>query len=207
MAVNKLTNLIVNMPTQQTNPSVANSQNPIVNPYNSRSDGFLLKNILGAGAGMSMKPIVFDGAPPKVPSFGDNGHGSVYTPPTDGLAGKVAPSMLVQTATNIGGISILYGVVSLAKQLRGMDAGQQDGKGAMANVMTDMMRGGAIAVGGSAGGGLAAVAVKAMGATGGVMGIISSCVGGLVGTTVASSLFENSGIREGMIKKFGSTKA
>lgn len=206
MEVKQLTNLIVNMPNQQPNPIIANSQNPTPNPYNSRSDGFLLKNILGASAGMSMKPIVFDGAPPKVPSFGD-GHGGLYTPPTDSLAGKVVPSALVQTATNIGGISILYGVASLAKQLNGMNKGQQDGKGATANVITDMMRGGAIAIGGSAGGGLAAVAVKAMGATGGVMGIISSCIGGLVGTTIASSLFENSGIREGMVKKFGSVKA
>lgn len=189
MQVSQLLNPI-NMPVSSTvrMASEAPAPTPEPNPYNSHSDGFFSRTIFGGISGKNMAHLVFE------------------RPAASGLDGVLKNAYVRQAGVSMGIGAGLYGGLSVIKQGFGMMRGQQDAQGAAANVLSDVLRGGASGLGASAGGGLTGLAMKAMGATG-TIGTIVSFVGGAIGASIGGGLMEATGVRETLIEKFGSEKA
>lgn len=171
-----------NTPISPTTP-------PAGNPYNTRVDGFVTSTIFGGIAGKNMGKLVFN-----------NGN-----PAGSDLSGILKNSYVRQTGMNAGIGAGVYGGLSVLKQGFGLMSGKQDAAGAAANVITDTLRGGAAGLGATAGGGLTGLAMRAMGATG-TFGTVITFIGGAIGASVGSGLLEATGVRDGLLKTFGSQK-
>lgn len=160
---------------------------PQPNPYNSRSDGFITTTLFGGISGKNFGKAVFQDNPELVESLNRT-------------------TVLQKTGVNMGVGAAIYGSLSLLKQGIGMASGKQDAAGAMANITTDILRGGGAGLGATAGGGLTGLAMKAIGATG-TAGVVVSFIGGMIGASIGGRLVEATGIRETLVDKFGSKKA
>lgn len=159
------------------------------NPYNSRVDGFVTKLVYGGITGKNMSHLLFND-----------------TPPAEISENAVSPkTALRQTGINMGVGAAIYGGLSLLKQGIGLASGRQDAAGAAANISADILRGGGAGLGASAAGGLTGFAMKAIGATG-TFGTIMTFIGGAVGATIGSGLVEATGVRDTLLKSFGSKK-
>lgn len=153
------------------------------NPYNSKGDGFLVSAIY---SGITSKNLA-----------------KAILPSESGLQGAIDKQFfLKQTGINMGVGAVVYGGMSLLKQTIGMASGKQSLAGAGANLTTDIVRGGAAGLGATAGAGLTAMALKALGSTG-TFGIVASTIGGMVGASFGSSVVELTGIREKLLDAFG----
>lgn len=178
--------------TPSYNPYIQSSDpapQPTVNPYNDHVDGFLTRTIFGGISGKNMGKIVFE-----------KGAGA-----QGGLDAITKNVFVKQTAMSAGVGAGLYAGLSVIKQGIGMARGQQDARGAAANILTDALRGGASGIGASAGGGLTALAMRAMGATG-TIGTIVTFVGGAIGGSIGGELVEATGVRNKLVSAFGSQK-
>jgi hypothetical protein len=181
----------VYMPTVsiQSDSGTPTPPSPPTNPYNTRVDGFVTSTIFGGIAGKNMGKLVFN-----------NGQ-----PAGSGLDAVMKNAYVRQAGMNAGIGAGVYGGLSVLKQGFGLMSGKQDASGAAANVITDTLRGGAAGLGATAGGGLTGLAMRAMGATG-TFGTIITFVGGAIGASVGSGLLEATGVRDGLLKAFGSQK-
>jgi hypothetical protein len=170
------------------------SQNPyqqqdnLTNMYNVRSGGFLVSSIMGGYESRNISKIVFDQSP------------EIKTELNSQTMG-----LLKATGINMGIGAAVYGTLSVLRQSSGLISGKQDGKGALANITADLLRGGGAGLGASAVSGLAGVAMKAMGATG-TVGTIATVIGGIIGANLGAGLVECTGVRDALLKGFGSTK-
>lgn len=189
------TRLMVNMNSSynvSVPPSSVVPVNPyhpdILNPYNTRSGGFLVSSIVGGIEGNKIGKIVFSESSEIKPELSSQ---------TTGL--------LQRTGINMGVGAAVFGTLSILKQSVGLIAGKQDAKGALANISADLLRGGGAGLGASAGSGLAGFAMKAMGATG-TVGTVVTVIGGLVGANLGAGLVECTGVRDALLKGFGSKK-
>ena len=187
----------INLPSTAApayNPYLASSDDqpapPTHNLYNDHVDGGLTRFIFGGIRGKSMAQLVF----------------TKGNPNAQGLDQITQNAYFKHTATSAGIGAGLFAGLSVLKQGMGMISGKQDAQGAAANIITDAMRGGAAGVGASAGGGLTALAMRAMGATG-TFGTIVTFIGGSIGATIGSNLVEATGVRDSLVSAFGSQKA
>ncbi len=189
--MNISSDLMIHMPQTQSVSTFMLQSNttPPANPYNSQVDGFVTRTLLAGFSGKNMSKLVFEDAPG-----------------TEGLSGLTKNVFIKQAAVSAGMGAGIYAGLSVLKQGWGMMKGTQDARGAAANIITDSLRGGATGLGGAAGGGATAMAMKAIGATG-LFGTIMSCIGGAVGGTIGANLIESTGIRNRLVSSFGSTKA
>jgi len=186
----------INMPqTSSYDPYLASSNSeqptePVGNLYNDHVDGGITRFIFGGIRGKSMAQLVFT-------------KGAANAQGLD----SITQNAYFRNAASSAGIGAgLFAGLSVLKQGMGMISGKQDAQGAAANIITDAMRGGAAGVGASAGGGLTALAMRAMGATG-TFGTIVTFIGGSIGATIGSNLVEATGVRDSLISAFGSEKA
>lgn len=99
----------------------------------------------------------------------------------------------------------VYGGMSAMKQTMHVMKGEQSAKGAVANVLTDTLRGGAAGVGATAAATMTAGAMKAIGMTG-TFGIVASVIGGMVGGHIGSGLVSVSGLRSTLLNAFGESQ-
>lgn len=189
--MNISSHLMIHMPQSQSVSTFMLQANttPPANPYNSQVDGFVTRTLLAGFSGKNMSKLVFEDA---------SG--------TEGLSGLTKNVFLKQAAVSAGMGAGIYAGLSVLKQGWGMMKGTQDARGAAANIITDSLRGGATGLGGAAGGGVTAMAMKAIGATG-LFGTIVSSIGGAVGGTIGANLIESTGIRNRLVTSFGSSKA
>jgi hypothetical protein len=174
-------------------PSTATTPSPyqpdmVPNPLNSRSGGFLVSSIMGGIEANKMGKIVFGESSEIKPELSSQ---------TTGL--------FQRTGINMGVGAAVFGTLSVLKQGFGIVSGHQDGKGALANITADILRGGGAGLGASVGGGLSSYAMKAMGATG-TFGTVMTVIGGIVGANLGAGLVEATGLRDSLVKGFGSDK-
>lgn len=172
----------------QVNYNQVSTQVQNVNPYNSKSDGFITNTLFGGITGKNTGKMVFSDDPNLKPDM------------------SLSSGLLKHTATNMGVGAAIYGSLSILKQGIGLATGKQDAAGAFANITTDIMRGGASGLGATVTGGLTGMAMKALGATG-TTGIVVTFIGGMIGSSVGAGLLESTGIRKSLVEKFGSKKA
>ncbi|MGV3525458.1 MAG: hypothetical protein ACO1RX_14605 [Candidatus Sericytochromatia bacterium] len=159
------------------------------NPYNSQVDGFVTRTLFGGIAGKNMTKLVFAG--------GDAA--------SQGLDAITKNAYVRQAGLNAATGAGLFAGLSVLKQGWGMATGKQDGRGAIANILADSLRGGATGLGATAGGGLTAFAMRTMGATG-FFGTAMTFIGGAMGGTIASNLVESTGVRNKLLTALGSEK-
>lgn len=120
------------------------------------------------------------------------------------LGGSSVSKLMMQQSLVIGaGTGIAYGLASMGKQFGAVSRGTQDMRGAWANILTDTMLGSATALGGGVGGGLSAMGMRAIGATG-LIGTAVSVIGGAVGGLMGHAIFTSTGTREKLLSAFGS---
>lgn len=174
--------------TQPSTPSTPSTPSP--NPYNDHVDGGLTRLLFGGIRGRSMAKLVFEKG----------------NPGSQGLDAITKNAYFKNTAASAGIGAGLYASLSVLKQGWGMMRGEQDAQGAVANVITDSLRGGAAGVGAAAGGGLTALAMRAMGMTG-TVGTVVTFIGGTIGATIGGNLVEATGVRDTLISTLGSQKA
>ncbi len=181
----------INMPgSTQPKLSILQSSTPPSNAFNTPVDGFVTRTIFGGISGKNMAGILFkEGAPG-----------------TQGLDAITKNAYVRQAAMSVGVGAGLYAGLSVFKQGIGMATGKQDARGAVANILTDSIRGGATGLGAVAGGGLTGLAMRAMGATG-AFGTVMTFIGGAIGGSIGGDLIEATGIREQLVTTFKSNKA
>jgi len=160
---------------------------PVPNPYNSRSDGFITTTLFGGITGKNVGKMLFSGDPQLKPEA------------------TIKSAMLQQTGINMGVGAAIYGGLSVLKQGIGLATGKQDAAGAMANITSDILRGGASGLGATMAGGLTGLAMKAIGSTG-TVGTVVTFIGGMVGASIGANLLESTGVRDSLVDAFGSKK-
>lgn len=157
------------------------------NEFNSPVDGFVGSMVYGGITGKMMGSNVFG------PGGGMGAEG-IQVPPQ-------VKMMLKSGATNAGIGALVYGGMSILQQSVGVMKGHQTSGAAMANVTTDLAAGAAAGLGATLGGGLTALASKALGATG-TLGIVLSVAGGMLGAAAGSTAVELTGLRGTLLDKF-----
>jgi hypothetical protein len=158
------------------------------NPYNTYNKDLSVVSVLGFTSGGITAQMLFNPPPTVLPG----------APPA-------TVKQIAMTAPILGGVisGVGFGVFSALQQMQGVINNKQDARGAIANVLADTTIGVAIGVGGSATGGLMGLGMKAIGATGGLGTFIAGSVG-VVGGIAGLMLVEATGIRQGLLKLFGS---
>lgn len=180
----------INMPQAAAAPYALQAAGTPANGYNTPVDGFVTRTIFGGIEGKNMAKIIFEKA----------------NPGSQGLDAIAKNAYVKQAALSAGVGAGLYAGLSVLKQGFGMATGKQDARGAVANIITDSVRGAGTGLGATAGGGLTGLAMKAMGATG-TFGVVMTFIGGAIGGTIGGSLVESTGLRDKLVTTFGSTKA
>lgn len=105
-----------------------------------------------------------------------------------------------QAGMNLG-ISVgVYGGFSLVKQTMDVFNGKQTSEGALAIVLTDVLRSGMVGIGASAGGNLMNLAVQSTRIAGGMAGSIFTIVGGAVGASLGRQMIDSVPVKEKMIE-------
>lgn len=156
------------------------------NPYNDHADGWLTRGITAGVLTKTPIKLILDGG-----NSGASGIGDVLKNPHVKAVGKT-----------VGLSAAVFTGLSVFKQGAALASGKQTAAGAGANILSDALRGAGAGVGAYAGGSVTAVAMRAMGATGG-FGTFISMVGSIYGASIGAELVEATGVRDSLLSGLG----